>query len=97
MSEFDIIINTTPLGMAPDIDKTPLDASLLRENQTVFDIVYSPHETRFIRDARDRGCHIVYGIEMLLFQGVRQFEIWTSEKAPVDGMREILEEHTGKV
>jgi shikimate dehydrogenase len=54
------------------------------------DIVYSPQETRLLREAKQVGCKTVNGAYMLLYQGVAQFELWTGRKAPVDIMREKL-------
>jgi len=93
MEKIDVIINTTPIGMTPDIGSTPLDASLIAPHHIVFDIVYAPHETRFLADARKIGCGIVYGIEMLILQGARQFEIWTGREAPVGTMRRAAYHH----
>jgi len=95
VSQFDIIINTTPIGMHPHEEAVPLDTSLLKSGSTVFDIVYSPHDTRFLTEASCRKCNTVYGIDMLLYQGVRQFEIWTGAEAPVSAMRDILIKYTG--
>jgi shikimate dehydrogenase len=83
-SGFDIIINTTPLGMEPQINAT------LRKSQYVFDIVYKPDMTRFLTEAQEKGCVLVKGVEMLIHQGARQFEIWTGKAAPVDEMRRIV-------
>lgn len=93
MTRYGVIINTTPLGMSPSIDTTPLRKDLLLPDHTVFDIVYSPHATRFLQDAVAAGAKPVYGIDMLLYQGVLQFELWTGESAPVDEMRTILQEN----
>ena len=88
----DIVVNATSVGMAPLQDKVPVDAAGLRPEQVVVDIVYNPMETRFLREAAARGCRTVPGYEMLLLQGVTQFELWTGASAPVDLMRSILVE-----
>jgi len=93
MEQVDVIINTTPLGMTPDTGSTPLEASLIAPRHIVFDIVYAPHETRLLADARKIGCRVVYGIEMLILQGARQFEIWTGREAPVETMRRAAYRH----
>jgi shikimate dehydrogenase len=93
IADIDIIINTTPVGMKPDSDQMPIDGELLNSNHIVFDIVYSPHMTRLLHAAQKKGCKIIYGIEMLLYQGVKQFEIWTGNRAPEDVMRQTLEEN----
>ncbi|MDI9425817.1 MAG: shikimate dehydrogenase [Spirochaetota bacterium] len=85
-----IIINTTPVGMFPDIGSCPIDPSPLSAGHTVFDIVYSPMRTRLIESAGAAGCKTVLGSEMLLYQGARQFELWTSSQAPIATMRAAL-------
>jgi shikimate dehydrogenase len=80
----DILINTTPLGMEPDTGSTPLDRELLHPGLTVFDIVYRPGKTRLLREAEERQCRTVPGISMLVYQGVRQFEMWTGTSPDPD-------------
>lgn len=86
----DIIINATSVGM--NEDKSPVDKRFLNKNQTILDIVYSPRETKLIQDAKLKGAEVVYGYEMLLYQGVAQFELYTGRKAPVEAMKKVLEE-----
>jgi shikimate dehydrogenase len=88
LAQHDVIINGTPIGMAPaDARETPVPAKLLRPNHIVFDMVYKPHETRLLRDARAAGCRVIYGIEMLIEQAALQFERWTGRDAPIEAMR----------
>jgi shikimate dehydrogenase len=89
--EHDIIINTTPLGMRAD-DPLPLDCGLLHSRQTVFDIVYTAGETPLLRQARTIGARTVRGLDMLLYQGLAQFERWTGQQAPQVIMRAALEQ-----
>lgn len=91
MEAVDIIINTTSVGMAPDTGSSPLPVEFLAPHHTVFDIVYTPRETALLTMARERGCRLVYGSEMLLYQGARQFELWTGKEAPLEAMRRPLE------
>lgn len=86
----DALVNTTSVGMAPDLDATPLPKAVLENIPAVMDIVYVPSETRLLREAKEVGCKTVNGIYMLLYQGVAQFELWTGCNAPVDVMREVL-------
>jgi shikimate dehydrogenase len=88
----DIVINATSVGMPPLDDKTVIDPQHLRAEQIVFDAVYNPLETKFLREAKKRGCQVIQGYEMLLLQGVAQFELWTGESAPVELMRTILKD-----
>ncbi|OHD08610.1 MAG: shikimate dehydrogenase [Spirochaetes bacterium GWB1_36_13] len=88
--DYDILINTTPLGMHPHEDKMPLKESEILENRIVFDIVYNPKETLLLKKARGKNCEIIYGYKMLLYQGMEQFKIWTSQDAPESLMEKIL-------
>ncbi len=84
----DIVINATTVGMEEDI--SPIPADFIDSHHTVFDIVYTPRETRLLRLARERGAKIVYGYKMVLYGGVRQFELFTGKKAPVEVMEKAL-------
>jgi 3-dehydroquinate dehydratase / shikimate dehydrogenase len=79
--DVDAVINATPVGMAPHTEGLPIDLARLRV-RVVFDMVYYPLETRFLAEARGRGLITISGIEMLVAQGARQFEIWTGQAAP---------------
>ncbi len=79
--EADAVINATPVGMAPYVDGLPIDLARLRV-RVVFDMVYYPLETRLLAEARGRGLTTISGLEMLVAQGARQFEIWTGQTAP---------------
>jgi shikimate dehydrogenase len=79
--DMDAVINATPVGMAPHSDATPIDLARLRV-RVVFDMVYYPMETRLLAEARGRGLIAISGLEMLVAQGARQFEIWTGLAAP---------------
>ncbi|RLI79581.1 shikimate dehydrogenase [Archaeoglobales archaeon] len=84
--KIDVIVNATPLGMKGFESKPPLPHSLIRD-VVVFDTVYNPMETELIKLARKRKCKVVYGIDMLVYQGAKAFEIWTGKKAPVEVMK----------
>jgi 3-dehydroquinate dehydratase/shikimate dehydrogenase len=79
--DVDAVINGTPVGMPPQVDAMPIDLARLRV-RVVFDMVYYPLETRFLAEARGRGLTTISGLEMLVAQGARQFEIWTGLAAP---------------
>ena len=76
-AEGDIIVNTTSIGMSPDDDKMPVTRGQLERFSLVMDIVYSPLETMLLKTARELGLEVVYGLDMLLYQAVGQFEYWT--------------------
>lgn len=91
-SQLDIYLNTTSLGMSPNVDESPFDFGIpkLKSNTLVFDCVYNPIETRLLRQSRDLGAKTVGGIEMFLRQAARQFEAWTGTTAPISAMRNSL-------
>lgn len=91
----DILVNATSVGMAPNHDATLVPGTALEKYGVVMDIVYSPLTTRLLSEAAEAGCITVNGLEMLLYQGVAQFELWTGREAPVEVMRAVLLDATG--
>ncbi len=85
-----VLVNATSVGMTPNVNSTLISQENLAEFKVVMDIVYAPLETRLLREARAVGCRVVTGLEMLLYQGVAQFELWTGLPAPVEIMRRAL-------
>lgn len=75
-SEYDVIINTTSVGMAPDTECTPVSISLLKPGAVVCDIVYKPHHTLLLREAIKAGHSVIYGIEMLIEQALLAQQLW---------------------
>jgi shikimate dehydrogenase len=90
IKDFDIIINTTSVGMKPMENKMPISTKFISDKQIVFDIVYTPYDTKLLKEAKKQGAKIIHGVEMLLHQGTAQFEIYTGHKAPEEAMRKIL-------
>lgn len=90
--EIELLINATPVGMTATQDQSLISTRQLQENMVVLDMVYRPLETRLLKDAAEAGSICVSGLEMLLHQGVAQFEIWTGREAPVEVMRQALVE-----
>jgi len=83
----DLIVNTTPVGMTPNINESPLPENLsLPSNVFVYDLVYNPRETKLVKDARLQGLDATTGLGMLIEQAALAFEIWTEKNPP----REIL-------
>jgi len=89
---FDILINTTSVGMHPNTDETPVAASVLRPGMVVFDAVYNPIETRLLCEARQAGCVTASGFEWFVSQAAAQFETWTGMPAPRARMAEVVRE-----
>ncbi len=88
LSEFDLIVQTTTVGMTPKDNETPVPGYKFRKDQIVYDIIYTPLETRFLKDAKAAGSITIGGMAMLTAQGIKQFEIFTNQQFP-------LEEQTG--
>ena len=79
LENIDIIINTTPIGMDKDKENCPIDESInvKNKNTLICDIVYNPHETKFISWAKKNNLNVIYGIDMLINQAILGFKIWT--------------------
>jgi shikimate dehydrogenase len=82
-----ILINASPVGMTPQEDTIPLPPDNLKHFQVVMDIVYKPLQTRLLREAAAQGSRTIDGLQMLVYQGARQFELFTGRPAPVEIMR----------
>ncbi|MDD3814499.1 MAG: shikimate dehydrogenase [Desulfocapsaceae bacterium] len=93
--EGDVLVNATSVGMQPEIQVSPVSKVILPRFQVVMDIVYAPLTTKLLREAKAVGCQVINGLEMLLYQGVAQFELWTGKTAPVELMRQKLYQATG--
>ena len=92
----DILINTTPIGMYPKIDISPISKDLLNENLFIFDIIYNPLQTRLLKDAKEIGSKTLNGLDMFINQGALAFEWWTGKKPNVKLMKEKIIEQLGK-
>jgi shikimate dehydrogenase len=90
----DLVINATSLGLKAG-DPPPLDENWLKSRRPprVYDMVYRPAETAFLRAAKDAGCQTANGLGMLLYQGAAALELWTGLTAPVEIMRAALKEN----
>lgn len=88
--EAELVINTTSVGMFPNVDASPLDASWLQPGAVASDLIYNPLQTKFLLDAKQRGCITHGGLGMFINQGAYAFEYWTGKPAPVAAMREIV-------
>jgi shikimate dehydrogenase len=82
---FNLIVNTTPLGMSPNIDQSPLPENMTLSKETiVYDLVYNPRETKLVKDARAHGLQATTGLGMLIEQAALAFELWTGHTPPCD-------------
>ncbi|MEW6659379.1 MAG: shikimate dehydrogenase [Thermodesulfobacteriota bacterium] len=81
-----ILINATPVGMAPDLEGLPIEPDLLGHFNLVMDIVYRPLLTRLLREAQAHGARTIDGLQMLIHQATAQFELWTGQAASLETM-----------
>lgn len=92
----DILINTTPLGMYPNIDAMPpVDLKLLPEGALVYDIVYNPAKTKLLQEAEKLGYPTLNGLNMLLLQGEEAFRLFTDELPDLNVMKKVVETELG--
>ena len=88
----DILINTTPLGMFPQVDDMPpIDLKLLPEGALVYDIIYNPEETKLLKTARELGFPTLNGTSMLLLQGKEAYRLYTGQEPDIKIMKKTLE------
>ena len=84
---WDLLVNTTPIGMYPRVDETPIPRTQLT-GRYVYDLVYNPPVTRLLREAAEAGCQTIGGLEMLVAQAREQSLWWTGTKPTTGVMRE---------
>ncbi len=92
-----ILVNCTPVGMHPDIDRSPYDKARLHEDTIVFDTVYNPEQTLLIKDAREAGCFVVNGLDMFVRQAAYQYKLFTGLEPPSKLMRDTVKRATSPV
>ncbi|MEG4498721.1 shikimate dehydrogenase [Microcoleus sp. F10-C6] len=99
ISQADLLVNTTPVGMYPQGEKSPVAAGELdrmKAGAIVYDLIYTPNPTQFLKDAQLRGAQAIDGLPMLVQQGAAALKIWLNkESVPVDVMRQALRQHLG--
>ena len=97
VGECDCILNASGVGMGESVGTSPIPKEYLQPHQLCFDACYNPARTQFLLDAEERGCPVMNGLGMSLYQGVAQIELWTGREAPVEVMRqELLDIISGK-
>ena len=97
LSKADLLVNTTPVGMYPHVDESPVsgdEMDLLPEGAIAYDLIYTPNPTQFLKLAEERGAIAIDGLEMLVQQGASALRIWLQQQdVPVDVMRQSLRQH----
>lgn len=92
VAESSLLLNATGVGMKPLENQTPIqDFSIIRPDLAVCDVIYTPKETEFLKQARLRGAKTNNGLGMLLYQGAAAFEKWTGQEMPIDIVKPIIE------
>lgn len=87
---YQVIINTTPIGMWPKVNEVPIALDHVSAGTIVSDIVYNPLKTKFLHMAEKKGAKIHEGLGMFVYQGAIAFELFTGERAPVEIMRRVV-------
>jgi shikimate dehydrogenase len=91
-----LLVNSTPIGMYPQVENSPIDAELMAKigaDSIAYDLIYTPRPTKFLQLAKQAGMTTIDGTEMLVQQGAAAFELWLQQSPPVDIMRQTLIEH----
>jgi shikimate dehydrogenase len=87
LKDTEILVNATSVGMSPNSDESPVPSGLLKPGLTVYDVIYNPLKTKLIRDAEGVRATTISGIDMLVWQGVLAFELFTGKKPPFELMK----------
>lgn len=95
LENYDIIIQTTAVGMHPNITDTPLSLKNAKPSAIVSDIVYNPIKTTFLKEAEELGLTILEGVGMFVYQAVLAFELWTKQKPSAKRMSSIVYDKLG--
>jgi shikimate dehydrogenase len=91
LNDVDILINTTSVGMYPNISQKPLvTGDMMHEGLIVYDIVYNPLKTGLLVEAENAGAETISGVKMLMYQGVEAFKIWTGIEPPIEVFQNAL-------
>ena len=93
--KIDVLLNCTPVGMHPNVDETPFATGQLRRTWLVFDAVYNPEQTLLVKEARQKGCRVVTGVDMFIRQVALQFKVFTNQEPPIEVMRLALKRAIG--
>ena len=92
VAESRLLVNATPVGMAPHVDATPWpDAAAFSDGQLVYDLIYKPEQTRLLRAAAARGARTLGGLGMLIHQAAASYVQWTDREMPVDRVQEAVQ------
>ncbi len=88
--KFDLIVNSTPVGMFPDINSSPIEKEVIRNAKSVYDTIYNPYETKLLKYATECGCKGKNGLDMLVLQAVKSHEYWYGAKFEEKDIKDII-------
>lgn len=88
----DVLINTTSVGLYPHVAVSPVSSDILAGYQYVVDVIYNPSKTQLLREAGAKGCKIISGLKMFVYQGAGQLKLWTGKDAPLKLMQKTVRE-----
>jgi 3-dehydroquinate dehydratase/shikimate dehydrogenase len=88
---FDILINATSVGMHPRVDDSPVKNKKILKNKIVFDFVYNPSTTKFLKDAKKMEGEVISGRDLFLNQAMLQFKLWTHKNIPTIATRKLID------
>ena len=98
INQADLLVNTTPVGMYPDVENSPVNAAVmdsLKPDAIAYDLIYTPNPTKFLSLAKAGGAVTIDGLEMLVQQGAEALQLWLQQPVPVDVMRRSLQKKLG--
>jgi len=95
LGEYDIIIQTTSIGMSPNVDETPINMTNIRPDAFVSDIIYNPAETMIMKKAGSQGARVQNGLKMFVYQGALAFEKWTGVLPDLKRMEKLVQNKLG--
>ncbi|HEY9576939.1 MAG TPA: shikimate dehydrogenase [Pseudobacillus sp.] len=90
LEEYDVIIQTTSIGMSPLIEASPISVQKIKAGTFVSDIIYNPLETKLLQEAKKRGARTQNGLKMFVYQGALAFERWTGQTPDINKMEQIV-------
>jgi shikimate dehydrogenase len=96
IEETELLINTTPIGMFPNINDSPMESILFARmpaNAIAYDLIYTPNPTQFLKNAQQQGLITIDGLEMLVQQGAVALQLWLQKTVPVDVMTQSLQDY----
>lgn len=97
LTEFDVVVNCTSIGMSPNVGQMPMSLETLSRDTLVSDLIYNPNKTRFLSEAEKKSARTLNGMGMFIQQGAIAFELWTGLQAPVTIMRRAVLEKLKEV